>query len=104
MLLPFQPCLLILGIEEGLRLGKYEILPRIAPAPLERRLHRRARHERTFEQLEPQLQDLPLLGRIVRLAARAAERKIRMDEAWNAYILNDIARGSKHYCGNAIRL
>ncbi len=81
MLLLLQPLLLTLWGLVGLLWRKHKILPRLTLAPPERRLHHRARHERTLKQLEPELQDLSLLGRIVRLATGVAERKIRMHQA-----------------------
>src|SRR5664279_932685 len=52
MLLPLLPCLLHLGRLERLLWSEHQILPRVALAPLEWGLHRRARHERALEQLE----------------------------------------------------
>src|SRR5687767_6086802 len=57
-------------------------------APAQRRLNRRARHRRGFEQAQRQLQRERLRGGVVRLARRVTEREVGEEKARHARMLD----------------
>src|SRR5690606_39709615 len=65
-LLALEPVGLFLRRQEISLRGEDQILPFVAAAPLERRLHRRSREERTLEKLKRIFQNGLLLRAVVR--------------------------------------
>ena len=59
---------------------------------------------RCLQQVERNANDRALHHRIIRLAARVAERKIREHETGNSALLDDIPRRAEYHRREAIRL
>src|SRR6185312_16020127 len=75
-------------------IGEVELPGRVV-APAQRRLHRRARARRGFEDAQRELQREGLGFGVVRLPGRVAERKVAEQEARDADIFDDIL-GTAH--------